>query len=150
MTKQKQLKEEAPVMLRATSANLEQPAYEGDVGYNLHTAYDQMVPAGSFAQIKTGIKVHIPDGYWGLIIARSSANLTGRIIVLPGVVDAGYRGELTAMCHNVSDEDQQVLKGVAVAQLVLVPAAVFPVEYRLLLDPSARGDNGYGSSGSSV
>lgn len=136
--------------VRTTSGHLKAPALDGDVGYNLPAVQGVTIEPGGFAIVHTGIRVQMPPGFWGLIVARSSANRHGRLLVLPGVIDNGYRGELTAMCHNLSTEPATIGEGIAVAQLVLLPVVVFPVEQVLFLDDSERGDNGYGSTGSSV
>lgn len=152
---------------------LQVPSVEGDVGMNLPSNEEVLIPWQGYAQIRTGIHVELPKGTWGLILPRSSCNGSGSLIALPGVIDNGYRGELTAMVHNVKrppfaaclwllwhalvgSEAPDAYRGVRVrvgqslAQLVLLPSLVPWVLPTTELSSSARGKNGYGSSGNGV
>lgn len=136
--------------LKTTSRNLHPPSLDGDVGYNLPASTSVVVKADGFCQVPTGIKVELPPGIWGLIVARSSANRSGIFVVLPGVIDNGYRGELTVMVHNLSEVDVNVIEGTSLGQLVLLPCVIYPVELVSSLNGSARGENAYGHTGQAV
>lgn len=133
-------------VLKTTSSNLGSPKLDGDVGYDLPAIEEVVIPAHGFAKVKTEIKVELPEGFWGLITSRSSANNSGQIICLPGVIDNGFRGELLAFVHNVSDDKYTVTIGKAVVQLVLFPMVVPPVEVVNDLGTSIRGIAGFGST----
>ncbi|MCK4302652.1 MAG: dUTP diphosphatase [Candidatus Eisenbacteria sp.] len=138
--------------LRTTSPQLSAPKLIGDVGYDLLASYDAWLTPGRMASIPTDVRVQIPMGFWGLVIARSWANAGGRFIVLPGVIDAGYRGELFVYVWYIADKHNsqeivKVEKGEAFAQLILIPACVFPVECIDDLDKSERESRGFGSTG---
>lgn len=99
--------------------------------------------------IHTGIALEIPEGYAGLIYARSGiANKRG---LAPsnkvGVVDADYRGEIMVSLHNHSSETQQIADGERVAQMVIAP--FLTVEYNEVteLSETVRGEGGFGSTG---
>lgn len=158
------------------SFGLKDPALPGDVGHNLTQCEDVVIPAQGFRRIRTGIHVEFPDEQWGLILARSSANSTGKLICLPGVIDQGYRGELTAMVHNVahrtwrdpfanllhkisfgwlgwagSENDYDMSMGKALTQLVFFPIVV-PTTVRVkdetyFSTETVRGHNGWGHTG---
>lgn len=99
--------------------------------------------------VHTGIAMEIPEGYAGLIYARSGiANKRG---LAPsnkvGVVDADYRGEIMVSLHNHSNETQQIADGERVAQMVIAP--FLTVEYNEVteLSETVRGEGGFGSTG---
>lgn len=115
--------------------------------YNLNEAVT--IPSHATVLIHTGISVEIPEGYAGLIYARSG--LASKRGLAPankvGVVDADYRGEIMVALHNHSDIDATVDAGERVAQLVVTP--FLKVEYQLAdeLSDTVRGAGGFGSTG---
>ena len=143
-------------MLLTTSDSLQAPALPGDVGYDLHASERVYIAAGGFAAVPTAVHVQLPAGYFGLILPRSSANATGALVALTGVIDNGYRGELLVMVHNIGRVPdghvggRWIEAGQALAQLVLFPISVFPLQRVTELEPSERGHNRMGSTGRSV
>ena len=115
--------------------------------YNLNEAVT--IPAHKNVLIHTGLSAEIPEGYAGLIYARSG--LASKRGLAPankvGVVDADYRGEIMVALHNHSDIDATVDAGERVAQLVVTP--FLKVEYQLAdeLSDTVRGAGGFGSTG---
>ncbi len=99
--------------------------------------------------IHTGIAIEIPEGYCGLIFARSG--LATKRGLAPankvGVIDADYRGEVMVALHNHSDSSAEISPGERVAQLAIVPflKADFQVVYEL--SDTLRGTGGFGSTG---
>ena len=99
--------------------------------------------------IHTGLAMEIPEGYAGLIFARSG--LASKRGLAPankvGVVDPDYRGEFMVALHNHTDEEKIVDGGERVAQLVIVPflKAEFLVSEEL--SDTVRGEGGFGSTG---
>lgn len=126
---------------------IREPELAGDVGYDLVVSEETAIPARSFRNIPHDAAIQLPDGYWGLILARSSVNIAGRLIVLPGLIDTGYRGKLFGLGHNMTDEQMVIKEGSRVCQLVLLPAVVFPVWRVAALDSSERSVRGFGSTG---
>lgn len=108
------------------------------------------IPSHGTEKISTGIAVSIPDGYVGLVFARSG--LATKKGLAPankvGVIDSDYRGTVFVALHNHSDEERAVESGERIAQLVIVPY-VTP-EWNVVdeLDDTERGEGGFGSSGS--
>lgn len=129
--------------------------HEGDAGADVRAGEDKVISAGSFANVATGARVAIPDGYVGLLFARSGNGLKGIGITHGvGVIDSGYRGELSVCLCNLGDEDMVVEEGDRIAQLVLV--ALPNVSYALMpqasfddLPTTDRGQDGFGSTGRS-
>ena len=99
--------------------------------------------------VHTGIALEIPEGYAGLVYARSS--LACKRGLAPankvGVIDSDYRGEIMVALHNHSDKPQTIGNGERIAQLVVAPflrAEFFQSE---TLGESGRGAGGFGSTG---
>lgn len=140
--------------MKTTSKTFAMPALVGDVGYNLPASERFELWPGEYAQVHCNVRVEMPPGVWGLILPRSSANRTGKLVVLPGVIDGGYRGELTVMVHNI-DQRRWFRKskpvvievGHSLAQLVLFPIITPQLEVVESLSDTVRGERGYGSTG---
>ena len=129
------------------------PTYGSDysAGADLYACLDAPVnigPGETFL-VKTGIAMEIPEGYAGLIYARSG--LATRKGLAPankvGVVDSDYRGEIMVSLHNHSSEVQEILPGERIAQMVITPfiQGLFNVVEEL--SDTARGTGGFGSTG---
>jgi dUTP pyrophosphatase len=105
--------------------------------------------AGETALVHTGIAVEIPQGYVGLICARSG--LATKRGLAPankvGVIDADYRGEIMVSLHNHGSVHQTVDDGERVAQLLLVPYLTASFEQVESLSDTVRGAGGFGSTG---
>lgn len=99
--------------------------------------------------IATGLYLEIPPGYEMQIRPRSGLALKHGITVLnsPGTVDADYRGEIKVLLINHGQEPFQISKGDRIAQMVLAKHEVISWEVTSNLNPSERGEGGYGSSG---
>jgi dUTP diphosphatase len=135
--------------LRA-GATLPERAYAGDAGLDLVSCEHVTIEPGARAVVGTGIAVAIPDGHAGFVVPRSG--LAARhgigIVNAPGLVDAGYRGELRVVLVNTDrTESFTVEPGMRIAQLVLVPIALAEPVSVDELPGSERGSAGFGSSG---
>jgi dUTP pyrophosphatase len=132
-------------------AILPRRAYAGDAGLDLHATEAITLDPGARASVGTGIAVAIPEGQGGLVLPRSglAARSGVALVNAPGLIDAGYRGEIRVLLLN-TDRDMpcEIAVGDRIAQLVLVrlelPATVEVDE----LPASERGEGGFGSSGS--
>jgi dUTP pyrophosphatase len=105
---------------------------------------------GARAAIGTGLAVAIPRGHAGLVVPRSGLARTHGVTVAnaPGLIDAGYRGELTVLLVNLGDEPHAVAVGERIAQLVIVPVGAHePLEVAELPPSDGRGEGGFGSTG---
>jgi dUTP pyrophosphatase len=125
-------------------------AYEGDAGLDLHAAEAAELGPGERASVGTGIAVEIPDGHAGLVLPRSGLAAKHGIALVnaPGLIDAGYRGEVRVLLLNTDrDVPFRIAPGDRIAQLLLVAHAAPPVVEVAVLEDSERGDGGFGSSG---
>ncbi len=125
-------------------------AHPDDAGLDLRAAEPALIGAGERAAVGTGIAVEIPPGHAGLVLPRSGLALRHGIALVnaPGLIDAGYRGEIRVLLLNTDREDAFELEpGDRIAQLLLTPfAAAEPVEVAELGE-TQRGPGGFGSSG---
>lgn len=131
-------------------ARLPAPAHPGDAGLDLASAVELEVRPGERAMVPTGVAVAIPEGHAGLVLPRSGlASREGLTLAnAPGLIDSGYRGELTCAVVNLDRERPvRVHRGDRIAQLVVVPLARVAPRWAEELPPSARGEAGFGSTG---
>ena len=121
-------------------------------GADLYAVCDEIVniEPHKTVMIHTGLAMEIPEGYAGLIFARSG--LASKRGLAPankvGVVDPDYRGEFMVALHNHSDEPKTVECGERIAQLVIVPFLKADFELADELNDTKRGVGGFGSTGS--
>ena len=142
---------ELPVRRLRTEAAVPSRAYAGDAGLDLAACERVELRPGERAAVGTGLAVAIPDGHAGFVQPRSglAARHGISIVNTPGLVDSGYRGEVTILLLNTDPRETFVVEpGMRIAQLVVVPVPeVVPVEVDDL-PPTQRGAGGFGSSGS--
>jgi dUTP pyrophosphatase len=131
-------------------ATLPARAHPDDAGYDLRAAEAVVLAPGERAMVATGIAIELPPGHAGLVVPRSglAARHGISIVNAPGLIDAGYRGEVKVLLLNTdASEPFTVVPGDRIAQLVVTPvAAPEPVEVDEL-GATARGDGGFGSTG---
>jgi dUTP pyrophosphatase len=124
-------------------------AYQGDAGLDLAACDRMEIRPGERALVSTGLAVAIPEGFAGFVQPRSGLAAEHGITVLntPGLIDSGYRGEVSVILHNADARRPFVVEpGMRIAQLVVVPIAeIEPVEVEEL-PTSERGVRGFGSS----
>lgn len=127
---------------------LPQPKKDGDVGYDLPTCRDTIVPAHNTlaVDIPTGIKIKIPSGHWALVTGRSGALRKSGLDIKAGVIDNGYTGELFACCYNRTNEDILVKAGTCLVQFVVFSAIAPTAKEVDVLPDTERGSTGFGST----
>lgn len=124
-------------------------AHHGDAGLDLMAAENALLYPGDRQAVDTGVSVEIPDGYVGLVCARSG-NAARRgigIVNGVGVIDSGYRGTINAILINHGRDNVTISRGDRIAQLLIVPIETPGVEIVDKLSDSERGTGGLGSSG---
>jgi dUTP pyrophosphatase len=141
---------ELAVTRLSEDATLPTRAHSGDAGLDLHAAEAAVLGPGERASVGTGIAVEIPEAHAGLVLPRSGLAARNGIALVnsPGLIDAGYRGEVRVLLLNTDrSEAFEIAVGDRIAQLLLTPfAEAIPVEVPQLT-LSERGDGGFGSSG---
>jgi dUTP pyrophosphatase len=118
-----------------------------DAAWDLHAAEDVTIPARGSSLVPTGIRMSIPIGYAGLVLSRSGLASNGIFVLnAPGVIDAGYSGEVQVILANFSDKEQRITKGSRVAQIMIVSLESYYFSPGVVWSGS-RGENGLGSTG---
>jgi dUTP pyrophosphatase len=128
-------------------ATLPTVAHPGeDIGYDLYSCEEVSIDGGSMAGVRTGIAIEfVPAG--GGVVKTRSGMARKRLMCNAGVIDAGYRGEIIVIIENLGPEPYVISKGDKIAQLLEHPFPAGEVREDEL-NEAARGDKGFGSSGS--
>jgi dUTP pyrophosphatase len=142
------------IQIKLLDEDLPVPRYQhaGDAGLDLPSRVDLTLEPGERATVPTGIAVAIPRGYAGFVLPRSGLAARHGIALVnsPGLIDAGYRGEVAIVMINTDRHEAfHIKRGDRIAQLVLqqiVDAATVEVDE---LDETSRGAGGFGSTGRS-
>ncbi len=143
--------ESVRVPLLRVDATLPLPAYArlDDAGLDLYAAEPVTLAPGARALVPTGIALAIPPGFAGFVLPRSGLALRHGVTLLntPGLVDAGYRGEVKVLLVNHGDAPVSLSRGDRVAQLVVQRVERVALAPVAELPESARGAGGFGSTG---
>jgi dUTP pyrophosphatase len=125
-------------------------AHEHDAGFDLFSVETARLAPGERTSVGTGIALAIPPGFAGLVLPRSGLAARHGIALVnsPGLIDAGYRGEIRVLLLNTDGEATfEVEPGMRVAQLAIVRVEAPQFVQAEQLATSARGAGGFGSSG---
>jgi dUTP pyrophosphatase len=139
------------VSVRRLDPDLPPPSYAhpDDAGLDLRAAEAVTLAPGARSLVGTGIAVAIPPGYAGLVLPRSGLALRSGVTVLnaPGLIDAGYRGEVKVLLVNHATTPATFGRGERIAQLVIQRVERAQLAEVAELPPSERGPDGFGSTG---
>jgi dUTP pyrophosphatase len=140
------------IELRRLDPDLPLPAYahDGDAGLDLYAAETVTLAPGARAAVGTGIAVALPAGHAGFVVPRSGLALRHGVSLVntPGLIDAGYRGEIRVVLVNHDPERSVTLaRGDRIAQLVIQRVEVVQLVEVDSLPESRRGAGGFGSTG---
>lgn len=120
--------------------------HKTDAGLDLRTPKAVTVPAYGNTTIDTGVHVALPHGCAGLLVSKSGLNVT-HDITSTGLIDEEYTGSIVVKLYNHGGEDYAFEAGDKVTQLVVLPVVCEPLEQVTAFNRTARGDNGFGSTG---
>ncbi|WP_308503469.1 dCTP deaminase domain-containing protein [uncultured Actinomyces sp.] len=133
------------------TANVETPsrAHNTDAGLDLYVPEGQtcLVRRGAVYTIDLGVRVAIPDGYYGQLTLRSSAGQKG--LTMPhgvGIIDSGYRGNLKVAVTTLT-EPVLIPARDRICQLVILPQPTVEVSHGVVDDNTERNTGGFGSTG---
>lgn len=125
-------------------------AHTYDAGLDLYMptniAAETIPPYTGSVTIDTGVHIAIPQHFAGLVKSRSGL-MANHGIITDGTVDYGYTGSIRVTLFNLGDRSYTIRPGDKIAQLVIVPLCLPPLEIVDFLERTERGDNGFGSSG---
>lgn len=129
-------------------------AHPTDAGFDLYCTGSVIDWARQELTCSTGLAFEIPEGYAGFIFPRSSvSNKPLMLHNAVGVIDAHYRGEVTAKFHitdlraYLQDDENKYLEGDRIAQMIILPYPQVEFEEATALSETDRGEGGYGSTG---
>lgn len=124
-------------------------AHSDDAGFDLayHGQGTITIAPGETCNIPSGIRIELPDTLWALVTGRSSA-FRNNLLVPVSIIDAGFRGELFAVCKNIGATPIEVRPGDRIAQVIPMPLLAPHLRWeRGELSETKRGDRGFGSTG---
>ncbi len=141
------------IAVKKLDENAVVPTYGSEyaAGADLYAVADGEIvfQPGETKFVRTGLAMEIPEGYAGLIYARSG--LACKRGLAPankvGVVDSDYRGEVMVALHNHSNTEQRISAGERIAQLVVAPFLKASFAETETLNETVRGEGGFGSTG---
>jgi len=123
-------------------------AYPDDAAFDLPTAVEVELAPGERQKVPTGLALAIPKGFAGLVLPRSGIadRLGVGVVNSPGLIDAGYRGEVAVILVNLSDDVVRFKPGDRIAQLMVVETPSVRLIEVDQLDETERGEAGFGST----
>ena len=139
-----------PVLRLRPEGRIPERAHPGDAGLDLVAAEARDLAPGARVAVPTGIAIAVPPGHAGLVLPRSGLARRHGVTLAnsPGLIDAGYRGELLVVMINLGAEAHRVEAGDRIAQLVIAPITMArAVETNALPPSDGRGEGGFGSTG---
>lgn len=133
-------------------AILPKRATEGSAGMDLYACMEEEITLrpGELAVIPTGIAIGLPGpDYAALVFARSGLGVKHGISLSNGVgvIDSDYRGEIQVGLCNLGNQPYTIRPEERIAQLVVTPVCLLPIEDVEVLDETGRGEGGFGSTG---
>ena len=136
-------------------ADLPLPSYQSAhaAGLDLMAAIPAGAPLtldpGERRLVPCGVAIALPDGFEAQVRPRSGLAARHGVTLLntPGTIDADYRGEVMVILINLGAESFVITRGMRIAQLVVAPVARADVTEVAMLEDTARGAGGFGSTG---
>lgn len=144
------------INIKKTNENAKTPTYGSEfaAGADLYAVVHNEekkieILAGETAFVDTGVVMEIPNGYVGLIYARSGLSCKQGLAPANkvGVIDSDYRGNIMVALYNQSSETRIVSEGDRIAQIIIQPVEQFGFNVKENLGDTKRGEGGFGSTG---
>lgn len=115
-------------------------------GYDLFSPYDYVVYPGGKLLVLTDLKIQVPSGCYGRIAPRSSLAIYHHITIGGGVLDADFRGNVGVIIFNHGKKKFFITRGMRIAQLICEKILHPEIKEVYNLEPTERGEGGFGSS----
>ncbi len=137
------------IKLLSTEALVPKKQHESDIGFDLSSIEEVLLPNNRVTLVHTGIAISLDKGIAGFVLPRSGLASKHQITLInsPGLIDPGYTGELKIPLINHSENDYTITKHERVAQLVLLNTENVSFEIVEDLESSERSTKGFGSTG---
>lgn len=116
-------------------------------GFDLFSIESAKIEPHSNSLISIGLRLKIPDGYYGRIAPRSGISMTQNTIIGAGVIDADYTGIVKVLIHNLNNHEINIDLGVRIAQLIISPILLPQISICENLENTTRNEGGFGSTG---
>lgn len=121
--------------------------HDDDAGHDLVCCETAIVWPFTTKDIDTGWDIKIPDGTWGTVKTRTSTFSKRRLMILEGVIDPGYTGQLSTVVFNPTFFPKIIRKGDRLAQLIVTPIVQIGFKTVKEMPRTHRGPQGFGSTG---
>ena len=131
----------------ALGAEIPSYAYKSDVGFDLRANETAKLFPGEQKAIRTGLIFEIPEGHVGLIRDRAGIVQKMGVHTTAGTFDPGFRGEISIILVNLSEETQYVEQGMRIAQMIIIPVVKPKIIEVEKLSDTERGKKSFGSTG---
>lgn len=128
-------------------AKLPTHGHPGDAGMDFYCLEDVLFPPGKQERVRTGVAVEIPEGNVGLIWDKSSISFNLGLKIMGGVIDSGFRGEITMNLLNVSNKEVLMTKDHKIAQMIIQKFEYCDIVEVEELSETVRGEGREGSTG---
>lgn len=142
---------EPEVLIQRLDPDLPLPRYArpGDAGVDLYARIDVEIAPGARALVPNGVAIALPSGFVALTVPRSGFSLRqgGTLLNSPGIIDAGYRGEVGSIVYNADAAPLVIRRGDRIAQLVVLRLPAVTLTEVEELPGSQRATGGFGSTG---
>ena len=126
-------------------------ASPGSAGVDLRAAVEEtnVIEPGARLQVPTGLVLELPQGWEGQVRPRSGLAIRHGLTLLntPGTIDSDYRGEIQVIVANLGQQAYAIERGDRIAQLVIAPVSQVVFQEVDSLNPTDRGEGGFGSTG---
>lgn len=116
-------------------------------GYDLYSNKEYTIPVGERCLVDTGVRMSIPEGYYGRVAPRSGWSVKKGVDIGAGVVDEDYRGIVFCLLINNGKEKLIIPRHERIAQIILEKITAPPIEIVEDLEETKRGKEGFGSTG---
>ena len=123
--------------------------HDDDAAWDLHATESVVVSDGFRQVVKTGVTLELEPDEVALVCSRSGLAAKHGVFVLnaPGVIDAGYKGEVQVILQNLGDHSFDIREGDRIAQLLILKLPEVAHLTEVINVGTARGANGLGSTG---
>lgn len=122
-------------------------ANEGDAGFDIYSPINGLIAPSERLQIKLGLSCEVPNDEYIRMSERSGQAIKYGIKSIGNIIDAGYRGEISIILHNLGKETYYFLKGDRIGQMIIHKLGNQNLEVVQELSESQRGENAHYSSG---
>lgn len=121
-------------------------ALPGDGGIDCYSPVDLLLNPGDVIKIPLGIKIQLPEGTIALLLPKSGLSCAG-LTTVTGLIDNGYRGEISMVSQNISNKPIKINRLQKVCQIMILNIPSIDITYDKVDNNTTRGENGFGSTG---